>query len=168
MKFVSKETNPLQAIKLKCIDCMCGQKNEVKLCPSQDCSLYAFRLGKNPYRKPRQYSEEQKHAMAERLRQNHWRFPVAMRESPLVWVSAYYARLSWQCEFFRVVAVETKQGGEVMQEELDNAIATIRLMVDIAKMNHAENRRLKVVIAIESAIILMTLYIVFTLLVPLT
>ena len=34
MKFVSKETNPLQAIKLKCIDCMCGQKNEVKLCPS--------------------------------------------------------------------------------------------------------------------------------------
>lgn len=35
-----------------------------------------------------------------------------------------------------------------MQEELDNAIATIRLMVDIAKMNHAENRRLKVVIAI--------------------
>lgn len=55
-----------------------------------------------------------------------------------------------------------------MQEELDNAIATIRLMVDIAKMNHAENRRLKVVVAIESAIILITLYIVFTLLVSLT
>ena len=34
-----------------------------------------------------------------------------------------------------------------MQEELDNAIATIRLMVDIAKVNHAENRRLKVVIS---------------------
>lgn len=55
-----------------------------------------------------------------------------------------------------------------MQEELDNAIATIRLMVDIAKVNHAENRRLKVVIAIESAIILIELYIVFTVLVPLT
>lgn len=53
-----------------------------------------------------------------------------------------------------------------MQEELDNAIATIRLMVDIAKMNHAENRRLKVVIAIESAIILITLYIVFALIAP--
>lgn len=55
-----------------------------------------------------------------------------------------------------------------MQEELDNAIATIRLMVDIAKMNHTENRRLKVVIAIESIILLIMLYIVFTLLVPLT
>lgn len=53
-----------------------------------------------------------------------------------------------------------------MQEKLDNAIATIRLMVDIAKMNHAENRRLKVVIAIESAIILITLYIVFALIAP--
>lgn len=48
-----------------------------------------------------------------------------------------------------------------MQEELDNAIATIRLMVDIAKVNHAENRRLKVVIAAELVIVLITLYIAF-------
>lgn len=53
-----------------------------------------------------------------------------------------------------------------MQEELDNAIATIRLMVDIAKMNHAENRRLKVVIAIESVIVLITLYIAFMRIAP--
>ena len=42
---------PVKAIREKCIDCMCGQKHEVKLCPITDCSLYPFRLGKNPNRK---------------------------------------------------------------------------------------------------------------------
>lgn len=39
---------PLQSIRLKCLDCVCGSANEVKLCPSSDCPLYRFRLGKNP------------------------------------------------------------------------------------------------------------------------
>jgi len=38
---------------------MCDQANEVRLCPSSECPLYPFRLGKNPNRKP-QYTEEQK------------------------------------------------------------------------------------------------------------
>ena len=41
---------PLKAIRQKCLDCMCGQTYEVKLCPCTDCSLYPFRLGKNPHR----------------------------------------------------------------------------------------------------------------------
>ena len=52
-------TNPMKAIRAKCIDCMCGQINEIPLCPGTDCPLWPFRMGKNPYRKPRQYSEEQ-------------------------------------------------------------------------------------------------------------
>ena len=34
-----------KAIRLKCLDCMCGQSNEVKLCPASNCPLYTYRLG---------------------------------------------------------------------------------------------------------------------------
>jgi hypothetical protein len=34
------------AIAAKCFDCTCGQRDEIKLCPITDCSLYNFR----PYR----------------------------------------------------------------------------------------------------------------------
>ena len=41
---------PLKAIRAKCLDCMCDQPKEVRLCPSTDCPLYPFRMGKNPNR----------------------------------------------------------------------------------------------------------------------
>ena len=34
-----------KAIKLKCLDCCCGQAKEVRLCPSQDCPLWNYRFG---------------------------------------------------------------------------------------------------------------------------
>ena len=52
-------TAPLKAIRAKCIDCVCGQVNEVKECISTDCSLHAFRMGTNPYRAKREYTPEQ-------------------------------------------------------------------------------------------------------------
>ena len=64
---MSDYLTPIKAIRAKCIDCCCGQKNEVKLCTVTDCSLYPYRLGHNPNRKPRQLSDEQRAAMAERL-----------------------------------------------------------------------------------------------------
>ena len=39
---------PLKAIRAKCLDCVCGQPQEVRLCPCKDCPLYPFRMGKNP------------------------------------------------------------------------------------------------------------------------
>lgn len=39
---------PIKAIRAKCLDCCCGQVNEVKLCSCPDCSLHPYRLGKNP------------------------------------------------------------------------------------------------------------------------
>jgi len=42
---------PLKAIRAKCLDCCCGQANEVRLCPSSDCTLWPYRLGHNPARK---------------------------------------------------------------------------------------------------------------------
>lgn len=53
-------TNPLKAIRLKCLDCCCDSPSEVKECPCVKCALHPFRLGKNPYRIPRVLSEEQR------------------------------------------------------------------------------------------------------------
>ena len=40
----------------------------VPLCPLTDCALWSYRLGKNPNRKPRELTEEQRTALADRLR----------------------------------------------------------------------------------------------------
>lgn len=41
---------PIKAIRAHCLDCMCGQATEVRLCPITDCSLYPYRMGHNPKR----------------------------------------------------------------------------------------------------------------------
>ena len=43
--------SPLKAIRAKCLDCMCDQPSEVRLCPCKDCALYPYRMGHNPNRK---------------------------------------------------------------------------------------------------------------------
>lgn len=60
-------TNPVKAIRAKCLDCCCGQANEVKECPITDCPLYAFRFGKNPYT-TKTYTEEEKAKRRERMK----------------------------------------------------------------------------------------------------
>ena len=61
------KTTPVKAIKAKCLDCCCGDRNEVKECTAKDCPLWSFRLGKNPNRAPRVLTEEQRKAAGERL-----------------------------------------------------------------------------------------------------
>lgn len=60
-------TSPMKAIRAKCLDCCCDQREEVKLCPATTCPLYPFRLGKNPNRRRRELTEEQRQAAKERL-----------------------------------------------------------------------------------------------------
>lgn len=57
---------PLRAIRAKCLDCCCGSPHEVKLCSAKDCSLYTYRLGKDPSRK-RNLTDEQRQALVSRL-----------------------------------------------------------------------------------------------------
>ena len=45
-----KKLTPLRAIRQKCLDCS-ETVREVRECAIQDCSLYPYRLGKNPKRK---------------------------------------------------------------------------------------------------------------------
>lgn len=66
---------PMKAIRLKCIDCCNGSYSEARLCPATDCPLYPFRLGKNPFRQKREYSDEEKAAIADRLAKARVREP---------------------------------------------------------------------------------------------
>lgn len=53
-----KKLTPLQAIRLHCKEC-CGD-DKPKRCASVRCTLYPYRLGKNPYLRQRQLTEKQK------------------------------------------------------------------------------------------------------------
>ena len=54
MKKIKKKKSPIKAIREFCITCMGGRENEdhiklVRECGSENCELFEFRLGKNPY-----------------------------------------------------------------------------------------------------------------------
>jgi len=59
-----KELSPVRAIKAKCMECSNWQYSEVKTCHMTDCSLFPYRMGKNPAIK---MTDEQKKAAAQRL-----------------------------------------------------------------------------------------------------
>ena len=60
--------NPMKAIREKCRDCCCGDASEVRKCVAIDCALWPFRMGKNPFRKRRELSVDEKRMRAERVR----------------------------------------------------------------------------------------------------
>jgi hypothetical protein len=60
-------TSPMKAIRQNCIECAGGSPTEVSLCPCTNCPMYAFRFGKNPYRKKRVMTDEQREASIKRL-----------------------------------------------------------------------------------------------------
>lgn len=62
-----KKLTAIRAIRKKCLDCSCGSRDEVKKCELADCTLHAFRHGRNPNISGRVMTEEQKQAARERL-----------------------------------------------------------------------------------------------------
>lgn len=42
--------SPLRAIREKCLDCACGNDAEVRRRELKHCTLWPFRMGKNPNR----------------------------------------------------------------------------------------------------------------------
>lgn len=59
--------NPMKAIRAKCLECCCDSVSEVKECNITGCPLHPFRMGKNPFRKKVEMSDERKRALAENL-----------------------------------------------------------------------------------------------------
>lgn len=39
---------PIKAIRAKCLDCTCDNRDEVRLCPSEKCPLHPYRMGRRP------------------------------------------------------------------------------------------------------------------------
>jgi len=68
-----KYKSPVKAIREHCIECMGGRGNGqnisllIKECSAQDCALYDFRFGKNPYH-TQNLTNEQRKERAERLK----------------------------------------------------------------------------------------------------
>lgn len=42
----NKRLNRAKAIRLKCLDCCVDQPKEVRLCPTMNCPLWRYRMGK--------------------------------------------------------------------------------------------------------------------------
>lgn len=61
--------SPVKAIREFCRECTGGDLEWIRNCPSDSCSLYPFRMGKDP-RKKRNLTDEQKKVFADRLRHN--------------------------------------------------------------------------------------------------
>jgi hypothetical protein len=57
---MDQRTNPVKAIREKCLDCCCGAHSEVDKCAITQCQLWPFRYGRNPYRAKRVLTAEQK------------------------------------------------------------------------------------------------------------
>lgn len=68
MEHIETAATPLKAIRAKCLDCSCGSTKEVRECELIKCALHPYRNGRNPNRKKKELSEEQKQAAAERLK----------------------------------------------------------------------------------------------------
>jgi len=62
--------SPLKAIKEHCYQCSGENYAELDRCPCTTCILYPFRKGTNPFRTKREYTEEERQAIAERLKKN--------------------------------------------------------------------------------------------------
>lgn len=63
------QTSPAKVIRDHCLDCMGGSREEVKRCTAEkSCKLFPWRLGKNPYRKKKEYTDEELAELRERGR----------------------------------------------------------------------------------------------------
>lgn len=64
----TQATSVLKAIKIHCrTNCCCDDMDSWKNCVITECQLHPFRMGKNPFRKKRELSDEQRQAIADRL-----------------------------------------------------------------------------------------------------
>lgn len=47
-----------KAIRLKCLDCCCGQPSEVRRCPAENCPLWRYRMGREIKGENDEFSDE--------------------------------------------------------------------------------------------------------------
>ena len=123
--------NPLRAIRRKCLDCSGGSTLEVKECVMDQCALWPFRFGRNPYDQKSQILEPEEDFLTEErqmpLEHDQVTEPVATEEkralpnlatnSSLPANSDPKAKLSSQCVSDTTTATQDSQVTEPVQKE---------------------------------------------------
>jgi hypothetical protein len=61
-------TSPLGAVREKCLECMDNSPKRVKECEVFDCPIHHLRFKKNPFRKQRVLSDEERKERSERMK----------------------------------------------------------------------------------------------------
>lgn len=62
-------TNPVKVMREFCKTCMGGSAEEIKKCTAKTtCPIYPWRFGKNPYRKKKEYTDEELAELRERMK----------------------------------------------------------------------------------------------------
>lgn len=59
--------NTLAAIRIFCLGCVGKSRAEVKRCSDTNCPFHPYRFGRNPFRKRREMTDEQRQAAADRF-----------------------------------------------------------------------------------------------------
>jgi hypothetical protein len=62
------EGHPVLAVlRAKCVECCGGQESEVRKCVAVACPNWPYRMGANPFRAPREITEEQREQLVARM-----------------------------------------------------------------------------------------------------
>ena len=61
----------IRALRERCMDCCAEDRSEVRKCVSTTCPAWPFRMGSNPWRKPRTLNPERRAAQARVLAKHH-------------------------------------------------------------------------------------------------
>jgi hypothetical protein len=67
MREIHEPAPLLRVIRAKCLDCSGGMESEVRKCTAIGCALWPYRMASNPFRAPREMTQEQRDAGAARL-----------------------------------------------------------------------------------------------------
>ena len=77
-----KNLSPIKSIRSYCLDCSNGSAKEVKLCPVEHCPLYQYRFGKNPKRKRKKLTDEQRQQFIQRMGISSQKHELEREETP--------------------------------------------------------------------------------------
>src|SRR5215467_2325985 len=67
MREIHEPAPLLRVIRAKCLDCSAGVESEIRKCTAIGCALWPYRMATNPFRAPREMTQEQREAGAARL-----------------------------------------------------------------------------------------------------
>ncbi len=85
MREIHEPAPLLRVIRAKCIDCSGGSESEARKCTAIGCALWPYRMASNPFRAPREMTQEQREAGAAPPGRCKGAWSVALRNGASRW-----------------------------------------------------------------------------------